>query len=49
MQIKFKFKEFEIFLCKKDAFDCAEIQAQVFRLPINCSNHWATQASDISF
>ena len=31
MQIKFKFKEFEIYLWKKDAFDCAGIQAQVFR------------------
>ena len=26
------FKEFEIFLWKKDAFDCAGIRAQVFRL-----------------
>ena len=38
MQIKFKFKEFEIFLWKKDAFDCAEIRAQVFRLPVDCFN-----------
>ena len=30
----FKFKEFEIFLWKKDAFDCAGIRAQV-----DCSNH----------
>ena len=29
-----KFKEFEIFLWKKDAFDCAGIRAQVFRLPV---------------
>ena len=37
-------------LCgKNDAFDCAGIRAQVFRLPADCSNHWATQASDISF
>ena len=28
------FKEFEIFLWKKDAFDCAGIRAQVFRLPV---------------
>ena len=49
MQIKFKFKEFEIFLWKKDAFDSAGIRAQVFRLPVDCSNHWATQVSDISF
>ena len=25
----FQFKEFEFFLCKKDAFDCARIRAQV--------------------
>ena len=28
----------KIFLWKKDAFDCAGIRAQVFRLPVNCSN-----------
>ena len=39
----------KIFLWKKDAFDCAGIRAQVFRLPVNCSNHYATQASNISF
>ena len=33
------FKEFEIFLWKKDAFDYAEIRAQVFRLPVDCSNY----------
>ena len=38
MQIKFKCKEFEMFLWKKDAFDCAEIRAQVFHLPVDCSN-----------
>ena len=23
-----------------NAFDCARIRAQVFRLPVDCSNHW---------
>ena len=41
------FKEFEIFLWKKRRFDCAEIRARVFRLPVDCSKqlsytgvHW---------
>ena len=34
---------------KKDAFDRAGTRAQVPRLPVDRSNHWATQASDISF
>ena len=34
MKIKIKFKEFEIILWKKDAFDCAGIQAQVFWLMV---------------
>ena len=34
-----EFKEFGIFMWKKDAPDCARIRAQVFRLPVDCSNH----------
>ena len=34
----YNFKKYEIFLWKKGAFDCAEIWAQVFRLPVDCSN-----------
>ena len=30
------FGKFEIFLWKKVAFDCAGIQAQDFRLPVDC-------------
>ena len=40
-------KNLKIFLWKKDAFDCAVIRVQVVRLPVDCSNHSATQASDI--
>ena len=38
MQIKFKFKNLKSFCGKKDAFDCAEIRARVFRLPVDCFN-----------
>ena len=40
MQIKFKFKEFVIFLWKKNAFDCAGIRAQVWQSTSN-RNTWA--------
>ena len=33
------FKEFEILLWEKSAFDCTGIRAQVFRLPVDCSDH----------
>ena len=36
-------------LWKKDAFGCAGIQAQVLRLTVDCSDHWATQTTDIFF
>ena len=32
-------KNLKSFCGKKDAFDCAGIRAQVFRLPVDCSNH----------
>ena len=42
-------KYLKIFLWEKDAFNCVGIRAQVFRLPVDCSNHWAAQTPDISF
>ena len=44
--IKNYLKNLKISLWKKEAFDCAGIRAQVFRLPVDCFNRWATQASD---
>ena len=44
------FKEFEIFLWKKDAFECAGIRGKVFRFPVYCSNHLSyTGARHTSF
>ena len=38
MNIIKNLKNLQFFCGKKDAFDCAGIRAQVFRLPVDCSN-----------
>ena len=40
-------KNFKSFCGKKDAFDCAGIRAQVFRLPVDCSNKFRTQLNNV--
>ena len=35
---KFNLRNFKSFCGRRDAFDCAEIRARVFRLPADCSN-----------
>ena len=47
MQIKFTFKEFEIFRWKKDAYDCAGIRAQVFRYVGRLCRAFDRQSKDL--